>query len=88
MLATAPICSAAVLSIPMDLKKRRVQPDNAAHFIVVEVVSASSALAEIAGMAMAFSAMVFKDGGQTFSRAPAEFRHPSRRPSNTIRRLA
>jgi hypothetical protein len=81
----------------MDLKKRRVQPDDAAHFIVVEVVSASSALAEIAGRAMAFrqwpfsndlSAMVFKDGEQTFSRAPAEFRHPTRRPSNTIRRLA
>jgi hypothetical protein len=45
----------------MDLKKRRVQPDNAVNFLVVEVVSASSALAEIAGTAMAFWRCSFGD---------------------------
>ena len=67
----------------MNLKDYGLSPGKPANFIVVEAESASSALAEIADVAMAF-----RHGEQTFSRTPAEFRHPSRRPSNTVRRLA
>jgi cytosine/creatinine deaminase len=79
-------CIDLVTGLParlMNLKDYGMIPGNPANFIVLEAESASSALAEIADVAMAF-----RNGEQTFSRAPAEFRHPSRRPLDTVRRFA
>jgi cytosine/creatinine deaminase len=67
----------------MNLKDYGLSPGKAASFVLVEAESTSSALAEIADVAMAF-----RNGEQTFSRTPAELFHPSRRPLDTVRRLA
>jgi cytosine/creatinine deaminase len=67
----------------MNLKDYGLSPGKPANFIVIEAEGPTSALAEIADVAMAF-----RNGEQTLSRRPAELFHPSRRPFDTVRRLA
>ncbi len=72
------LCVDLVTTLPaklMNLKDYGVSVGKPATFIVVEAESPSSALAEIADVAMAF-----RNGEQTFSRSPAELLAPSSRP--------
>jgi cytosine deaminase len=64
----------------MNLKDYGLDVGKAATFIVVEAESPASAMAEIADVAMAF-----RNGVQTFARAPVELLDPARRPE-TMRR--
>ena len=67
----------------MNLKDYGLSPGSRRISIVIEAEGPTSALAEIAHVAMAF-----RNGEQTFSRTPAELFHPSHRPFDTVRRLA
>jgi cytosine/creatinine deaminase len=72
------LCVDLVTTLPaklMNLKDYGVSVGKPATFIVVDAESPSSALAEIADVALAF-----RNGEQTFSRSPAELLAPSSKP--------